>query len=107
MDSIFDWLEPTEAGLFDISDGTDRLRDVLRIHRSGERPELDGCVAALVGVMDRRGSADGAQTDRAAEWVRSKLYGLTTMDRWAAVADLGNITAGPTEADTRAALDVV
>ncbi len=42
MDSIFDWLEPTEAGLFDISDGTDRLRDVLRIHRAGERPDLDG-----------------------------------------------------------------
>ena len=61
MDSIFDWLEPTEAGLFDISDGADRLRDVLRIHRSGERPELDGCVAALVGVMDRRGS--GWRTD--------------------------------------------
>ena len=34
MESIFDWLEPTEAGLFDISDGTDRLRDVLRIHRA-------------------------------------------------------------------------
>ena len=67
MESIFDWLEPTEAGLFDISDGTDRLRDVLRIHRAGERPDLDGCVAAFVGVMDRRGSLDGAQTDRAAE----------------------------------------
>ena len=107
MDSIFDWLEPTEAGLFDISDGTDRLRDVLRIHRAGERPDLDGCIAALIGVMDRRGSADGAQTDRAAEWVRGKLYGLTVPDRWAPVADLGNIVAGPTEADTRAALDVV
>ena len=38
MESLFDWLDPTEAGLFDISDGADRLRDVLRIHRSGERP---------------------------------------------------------------------
>lgn len=107
MESIFDWLEPTEAGLFDVSDGADRLRDVLRIHRAGERPDLDGCVAAIIGVMDRRGSLDGAQTDRAAEWVRGKLYGLTTMDRWAPVADLGNIVAGSTEADTRAALDVV
>ena len=107
MESIFDWLEPTEAGLFDVSDGADRLRDVLRIHRAGERPDLDGCVAAIIGVMDRRGSLDGAQTDRAAEWVRGKLYGLTTMDRWAPVADLGNIVAGPTESDTRAALDVV
>ena len=107
MESIFDWLEPTEAGLFDVSDGADRLRDVLRIHRAGERPDLDGCVAAIIGVMDRRGSLDGAQTDRAAEWVRGKLYGLTTMDRWALVADLGNIVAGPTESDTRAALDVV
>ena len=77
MESIFDWLEPTEAGLFDVSDGADRLRDVLRIHRAGERPDLDGCVAAIIGVMDRRGSLDGAQTDRAAEWVRGKLYGLT------------------------------
>ena len=42
MESIFDWLEPTEAGLFDVSDGADRLRDVLRIHRAGERPDLDG-----------------------------------------------------------------
>ena len=107
MESIFDWLEPTEAGLFDVSDGADRLRDVLRIHRAGERPDLEGCVAAIIGVMDRRGSLDGAQTDRAAEWVRGKLYGLTTMDRWAPVADLGNIVAGPTESDTRAALDVV
>lgn len=107
MDSIFDWLEPTEAGLFDTTDGTDRLRDVLRIHRAGDRPDLEGCVAALVGVMDRRGSRDGAQTDRAAEWVRGKLYGLTTMERWAPVADVGNIAAGPTEADTRAALNVV
>lgn len=107
MESIFDWLEPTEAGLFDVSDGTDRLRDVLRIHRAGERPDLDGCVAAIIGVLDRRGSLDGAQTDRAAEWVRGKLYDLTTMDRWAPVADLGNIAAGPKEADTRAALDVV
>lgn len=107
MESIFDWVEPTEAGLFDISDGVDRMRDVLRIHRAGERPDLDGCVAALVGVMDRRGSADGAQTDRAAEWVRGKFYGLTAMDRWAPVADLGNITAGQTPEDTMAALDVV
>jgi len=107
MDSLFDWLEPTEAGLFDVSDGTDRLRDVLRIHRAGDRPDLDGCAAAIIGVLDRRGSLDGAQTDRAAEWARGKLYGLTTMDRWAPVADLGNIAAGPTEADTRAALDVV
>lgn len=107
MESIFDWVEPTEAGLFDISDGVDRLRDVLRIHRAGERPELDGCVAAIVGVLDRRGSADGAQTDRAAEWVRGKLYNLTIMDRMAPVADLGNITAGQTEEDSRAALDVV
>ena len=107
MESIFDWVEPTEAGLFDISDGVDRLRDVLRIHRAGERPELDGCVAALVGVLDRRGSLDGAQTDRAAEWVRSKLYNLTVMDRWAPVADLGNISAGNTIEDSMAALDVV
>ena len=107
MESLFDWLDPTEAGLFDISDGADRLRDVLRIHRSGERPDLDGCAAAIVGVMDRRGSADGAQTDRAAEWVRGKLYDLTVMERWSAVADLGNIVAGPSETDTRAALDVV
>ena len=57
--------------------------------------------------MDRRGSADGAQTDRAAEWVRGKLYDLTVMERWSAVADLGNIVAGPSDADTRAALDVV
>ena len=107
MESIFDWVEPTEAGLFDISDGVDRLRDILRIHRSGERPDLDGCVAAIVGVMDRRGSADGAETDRAAEWVRSKLYGLTVMDRSAPVADIGNITAGQRPEDTMAALDVV
>ena len=107
MESIFDWLEPTEAGLFDISDGTDRLRDVLRIHRAGERPDLDGCVAAFIGVMDRRGSLDGAQTDRAAEWIRGKLYSLTVMDKWAPVADLGNIIAAPTPEDTRAALDVV
>ncbi len=57
--------------------------------------------------MDRRGSLDGAQTDRAAEWVRGKLYGLTVMDKWAPVADLGNIIAAPTPEDTRAALDVV
>ena len=107
MESIFDWVEPTEAGLFDISDGVDRLRDVLRIHRAGERPDLDGCVVAIVGVLDRRGSADGAETDRAAEWVRGKLYGLTVMERYAPVADIGNITAGHTEADTMAALDVV
>jgi arginase family enzyme len=107
MESIFDWVEPTEAGLFDISDGVDRLRDVLRIHRSGERPDLEGCVAALVGVMDRRGSADGAETDRAAEWVRSKLYALTVMDRVAPVADIGNISAGQRPEDTMAALDVV
>jgi len=107
MESIFDWLEPTEAGLFDHSDGVDRLRDVLRIHRAGERPDLEGCAAAIVGVLDRRGSADGAQTERAAEWVRSKLYPLTVMERWSGVADLGNIVAGPSEGDTRAALDVV
>ena len=107
MESIFDWVEPTEAGLFDISDGVDRMRDVLRIHRAGERPDLEGCSAAIVGVMDRRGSADGAETDRAPEWVRGKLYNLTVMDRWAPVADLGNITAGQTPEDTMAALDVV
>lgn len=107
MESIFDWVEPTEAGLFDISDGVDRMRDVLRIHRSGERPELEGCLAAIVGVLDRRGSADGAATDRAAEWVRGKLYNLTVMDKTAPVADLGNISAGQTEQDTMAALDVV
>jgi len=107
MESIFDWVEPTEAGLFDVSDGVDRLRDVLRIHRSGERPELDGCVAAIVGVLDRRGSADGAETDRAAEWVRNKLYDLTVIDRMSPVADMGNIAAGQNPQDTMAALDVV
>ena len=107
MESIFDWVEPTEAGLFEVSDGVDRLRDVLRIHRAGERPDLDGCVAAIVGVLDRRGSLDGAQTDRAAEWVRNKLYNLTVMDRWAPVADLGNVAAGRTGEDSMAALDVV
>jgi formiminoglutamase len=107
MESIFDWVEPTEAGLFDTSDGVDRLRDVLRIHRAGDHPDLEGCVAAIVGVLDRRGSADGAQTDRAAEWVRSKLYGLTVMDRWAPVADIGNIAAGNAFEDSMAALDVV
>ena len=48
MESIFDWVEPTEAGLFDISDGVDRMRDVLRIHRAGERPDLEGCIVAIL-----------------------------------------------------------
>jgi len=106
MQSVFDWLSPTEAGLMETTEdgGVNRLRDELSIHREGDRPDLDGAVAAIVGVVDRRGSVDGAQTDRAAEAIRRELYRLTPPDHWKRVVDLGNLAAGQTPEDTRAAL---
>ena len=107
MQSVYDWLSPTEAGLMEeaqVDGGVDRLREVLRIHREGDRPDLEGAQAAIIGVVDRRGSVDGAQTDRAPEAIRRELYRLTPPDNWKHTVDLGNLVAGERPEDTRAAL---
>lgn len=83
-----------------------KIGNSLRIHRSGEFPDLEGVKFAVVGVKEFRRSHFENQSS-APDAIRLKLYELFSPSENTIGADLGNIEAGETPEDTDAALKQV
>ncbi len=74
---------------------------------SNEFPDLDAADIVLLGIGDERGTGNGVMQSEAPDLIRKNLYRLYSWHPDIQIADVGNIIAGFTLADTYAAAKTV
>ena len=67
-------------------------------------PRLDGCLIAIIGVKEGRGSKHNESCDNGPDVIRKHLYKLWGLGNLFQIVDLGNIEPGHTIEDTYYAL---
>ncbi len=67
-------------------------------------PSLDGCLIAIIGVKEGRGSKHNESCDNGPDVIRKHLYKLWGLGNLFQIVDLGNIEPGHTIEDTYYAL---
>lgn len=88
-----------------ITDGKNRLYNVIARHTTGLFPDLTGIKVAFFGVQEDRKGTHGAGSANGPDAVRKRLYQLFKLDADLPVADLGNIFQGETYGDTQFAIE--
>lgn len=104
-----DFLSPVAQSIISPLEGANpgRVGLKLRIHREVEGlPELEGCQIALLGIRDDRGGQNPGAADGPSQ-IREYLYQLYWGQWDTNIADLGDIYAGESLADTMVALKEV
>ena len=103
-----DFLQPLNDEILQMIDGltSQHLGRKIVLHTPEAFPDLDKIKIAIIGVLDNRGDQK-AVSDVDLSGVRKELYGLFPGNWNASIADLGDIHAGETTADTYFALKKV
>jgi Arginase/agmatinase/formimionoglutamate hydrolase, arginase family len=107
MYDLHEFLEPVNSADLndDVSYNDGQLASNITIYED-EMPDLDGMDLVIVGINEQRG--DGVNTiHHAPDGIRRQFYQLYYWHTDIQVADLGNIKAGATLADTYAAVKTV
>lgn len=101
------YFEPIDNTLVDYQRAEFRpmLGDVIDAYtKPGRFPSLEGVHIALLGVEEDRASLDNPGCAAAPDHIRHYLYRLAQPHKEMHIADLGNLHAGATPADTYAAV---
>lgn len=101
---LYELLQPVDTFFFGNPEGSARIADKIDIHRFDNKPSIEGCRVAILGVNDGRNSGDNAGCSAGPDAIRNYLYKLTPHSRWASVADIGDIRNSFAEDDTEIAL---
>lgn len=107
MYDLHEFLEPVNSADLndDVSYNDGQLASNITIYEE-EMPDLDGTDLVIVGINEQRG--DGVNTiHHAPDGIRRQFYQLHYWHTDIQVADIGNIKAGATLADTYAAVKTV
>jgi arginase family enzyme len=104
VDDIGLYLKPVPDDISSKSGDRALLGDYIDIHSSAGFPEIASGHLVILGIVDQSNEGDGL---RGPDEIRKKLYRLYAHDISFNIADLGNIEAGDTPADTQYALQKV
>ncbi len=98
---VFDFLQPVEGSIIQYIKAlnSQHLGSKVVFHTDSDFPDLDNVKVAIVGVLENRGLAEGEESVDL-NFVRTELYKLFPGNWAATIADLGDIMAGNSVADT-------
>lgn len=104
----FDFLKPIDDEILDYIGGltSQQLGSKIVLHTKEQFPDLNKIKIAVIGVLENRGEKN-AISDVDLIPLRKELYGLFPGNWDASIADLGDILAGNSAADTYFALKKV
>ena len=104
----FDFLKPIDDEILDYIGGltSQQLGSKIVLHTKEQFPDLNKIKIAVIGVLENRGEKN-AFSDVDLIPLRKELYGLFPGNWDASIADLGDILAGNSAADTYFALKKV
>lgn len=104
----FDFLKPVDNEILDYISGltSQQLGSKIVLHTKKQFPDLNKIKIAVIGVLENRGEKN-AISDVDLIPLRKELYGLFPGNWDASIADLGDILAGNSAADTYFALKKV
>jgi arginase family enzyme len=104
----FDFLKPVDNEILDYISGltSQQLGSKIVLHTKEQFPDLNKIKIAVIGVLENRGERN-AISDVDLIPLRKELYGLFPGNWDASIADLGDILAGNSAADTYFALKKV
>jgi len=105
--NLVDFLEPVNTALLSDDEGykDGQIGSAIAVFEEGF-PDLDAAQLVLVGCVEQRGAGKRGACG-AADAIRKALYGLYWWHRDVQVADIGNVKAGGSPADSQAALKLV
>lgn len=106
VDDIGLYLKPVPIDVVADSNDPGLIGNLMQVHREGAFPDIEAGFIVILGVSEGRRSKGGAVIN-GPDLVRKQLYQLFSHDSSVKMADLGNIEAGETPADTDYALQKV
>ena len=58
---LYELLQPVDTFFFGNPEGSARIADKIDIHRFDNKPSIEGCRVAILGVNDGRNSGDNGE----------------------------------------------
>ena len=101
---LYEFLQPVDFPFYGNAEGAARIVDRIEVHRFDNKPSVEGCRVALIGVSDGRSSGDNEGCSGGPDSIRTALYKLTPHARLSSLVDLGDVKSSFSEDKTEAAV---